>query len=103
MSAYKDALHITSNESGSRLTLAHELLAAGRGIVVLDGFLALRPTPEGLLAEIISDRSSQDPAALVDAARELLAQATLVLPHDPSAMVVVDDYGTGTLEIWRAV
>src|SRR3546814_44449 len=103
MSAYKDALHITSNESGGRLALAQDLLGTGQGVVVLDDFLALRPTPEGLLAEVISDSSSRDPATLVDAARSLLDQATLVLPIQPYAMLVVDDYGTGTLEIWRAV
>ena len=103
MSAYKDALHITSNESGRRLALAHDLLGSGQGVVVLDGVIALRPTPEGLLAEVISDSSSRDRATLIDAARSLLAQSTLVLPAQPYAILVVDDYGTGTLEIWRAV
>jgi hypothetical protein len=103
MSAYKDALHITSDESGSRLALAQDLLGTGQGVVVLDGFLALRPTPEGLLAEVISDGASRDPAALVGAARSLLDQATLVLHVQPYAFLVVDDYGTGTSEIWRAV
>jgi hypothetical protein len=103
MSAYKDALHITSNESGARLALAQDLLRTGQGVVVLDDFLALRPTREGLLVDVISDSSSREPATLVDAARSLLDQATLVLPIQPHAMLVVDDYGTGTLEIWRAV
>ena len=103
MSAYKDALHISSKESGSRLALARDLLSSGQGVVVLDGFLALRPTPEGLLAEVISYGSSPEPVALVDAARVLLEQATLVLPAQPYATLIVNDYGPGTMEVWRAV
>ena len=103
MSAYKDALHIARDEAGSRLTLAQELLGKCRGVVVLAAFVALRPVAEGILVEVISDSPTSDPTSLADAARELLENATLVLPSEPCALVIVDDYGTGTQEIWRAV
>ena len=104
MSAYKDALHIKSDESGGRLALAQELLATGQGVVVLDGVVALRPSGRELLCEVISDGSGTGFASEVASARELLARSTLGLSASTRKLqwLVVDDYGTGTQELWRA-
>jgi hypothetical protein len=104
MSAYKGDLHIRSDESGGRLALARELLATGQGVVVLDGILALRPDGGGILCEVIADGSESDFASEVAGAQDLLARSTLDL-HAISRKLqwlVVDDYGTGTRELWRA-
>ena len=104
MSAYKDALHIKSDESGGRLALAQELLATGQGVVVLAGEVALRPSGRELLCEVIADGSETDFASEVASARELLARSTLGLSVATRNLqwFVVDDYGTGTQELWRA-
>ena len=104
MSAYKDALHIQSDESGGRLALAQDLLAAGQGVVVLDGILALRPSGGELLCEVIANGSESDFASRIARAQGLLARSTLGLPAPSRKLqwLVVDDYGTGTQELWRA-
>jgi hypothetical protein len=104
MSAYKAALHIKSDESGGRLVLAQELLATGQGVVVLDGVVALRPSGSELLCEVIADGSETDFGSVVASARELLATSTLGRSATQRNLqwLVVDDYGTGTQELWRA-
>ena len=54
MSAYKDALRLSSTERGARLTAAAELLAERKAVVVLDNTLALRPDAHRILCEVIA-------------------------------------------------
>jgi hypothetical protein len=105
MSAYRDALHIKSDESGSRLTLAQDLLTTGQGVVVLNGVLALRSNGHEILCEVISNGPSADFSSEVASAKDVLARSTLGLPSAAGIAlqwIVVDDYGTGTQELWRA-
>ena len=104
MSAYKGDLHIKSDERGSRLALAQELLATRQGVVVLDSLLALRPFDGGILCEVIATGSKEDFASQAARAQDLLAISTLRLPPAGRTLqwIVVDDYGTGTRELWRA-
>lgn len=103
MSAYKDALHITVEQVGSRLALAQELLATGEGVVVLNSVLALRPSGPEFLAEVIATQSGRDFAEQVEAAKSLLAQSTLAasVNNHKLSWLVVDDYGMGTAELWH--
>jgi hypothetical protein len=102
MSAYKDALHLTSAEQGPRLALAAEILAEGSGVVVLDGVLALRPASDKIQCEVISSGTTP-PHAQVEAAKRLLLVATLgcLVDSHKCDWLLVDEYGTGTVELWR--
>jgi hypothetical protein len=102
MSAYKDALHLTSADQGPRLALAAEILAEGSGVVVLDGVLALRYASDKIQCEVISSGATP-PDIQVEAAKRLLQMATLrrVVDSDKCEWLLVDDYGTGTVELWR--
>ena len=104
MSAYKGDLHIKSDERGLRLALAQELLATRQGVVVLDSLLALRPFDGGIICEVIARRSKDDFASQAALAQDLLVNSTLRLPPTARNLhwIVVDDYGTGTQELWRA-
>ena len=100
MSAYKDALHISSTETGGRLLLARELIASGKQVVVIDGLVALRRTNNALVAEVIASGASGDVDAMVETARELVRRSALSV--SPNEWLVVEDYGTGTLALSRA-
>ena len=102
MSAYKHALHLSSTERGPRLQLAGELLAEGREVVVLDDVLALRPESEKILCEVIAVGSVAHQAQ-VESAKRLLNASTLgsFVDSQRCRWLVVEDYGTGTMELWR--
>ena len=102
MSAYKHALHLSSTERGPRLQLAAELLAEGRVVVVLDDALALRPDSDKILCEVISSGSAAHQTQ-VESAKRLLHASTLgsLVNSQRCRWLVVEDYGTGTVELWR--
>jgi hypothetical protein len=106
--AYKDALHIELEEVGSRLSLASELLADRRAVVLLGDRLALRSLPDHVLCEVITQipeasRSPQAHKAEVESARRMLEASTLgsALKGRKLQWLVVEDYGTGTTELWH--
>jgi len=102
MSAYKDALHISSAERGARLQLAVTLLAGQGPVVVLDDLLALRPDRDAILCEVIAS-GSLAPQAQVQNAKRLLQFSTLggSIEGRQCHWLLVEDYGTGTVERWR--
>ena len=102
MSAFKDALHLTSVEQGRRLQLAAELLADGRAVVVLDNTIALRPGADKILCEVIS-AGSVAPETQVENGKRLLQASTLgdLVDTRRCEWLVVEDYGMGTVELWR--
>ena len=105
MSAYRNALHIKSDVSGDRLTLAKELLSTGQGVVVIDGALALRANGNEILCEVISGGQGADLSSEVADAKNLLLRSTISLLTTPGLDLqwnLVEDYGTGTQELWRA-
>jgi hypothetical protein len=109
MSAYSDALHIQPDESGSRLQLALEVLSSGKAVVLLGQRLALRPMPGRILCEVITQlpTHNRQPAAHrseVESAKRMLSASTIarVVRSKKLEWLVVDDYGTGTVELWHA-
>ena len=109
MSAYRDALSIDADSSTQRLDLAAEVLATGAGVVMLNNTVALRPTPTCLLCEVVdpapsSRRCENEFEVLVENAQRMLDSSRLRerLPNIPRKWLVVEDYGTGALELWRA-
>jgi hypothetical protein len=110
MSAYKDALHLDGKSADDRVRLAADLLRTGEGVVVLEGRLALRPLGGRIICEVIDawfkgEHSHAEYKAMVDVGKSLLSASRLasVVPSDRLDWVVVSDYGTGTVELWRAV
>jgi hypothetical protein len=108
MSAYKDAIAIDSNSPEQRVSVAADLLTAGK-VVLLEDMLALRLTDDELLCEVLdpmpsSHRCATEYEVLVENARRALQSSVLwkLLPRTPSSWIVVEDYGTGTVERWRA-
>jgi hypothetical protein len=109
MSAYKDALAIDDASSEQRLDLAGQVLARCESVVLLDGVVALRPTPGAIICEVIdpapdSHRCAEEFKVLVENAGRALSGSRLAarLPIRPQKWVVVDDCGTGTIELWHA-
>ena len=106
VSAYRDALAIASDTDG-RQQLAIELLRSKQGVVLLDQRLALRPTEHGVLCEVITrlPESHRTDAALreeVENAQALLTASSLgpATKHVALQWLVVDDYGSGTVQVW---
>ena len=107
MSAYRDALSIAADSSEQRVALAAELLASSDSVVLLEGMLALRPTSHCILCEVIdpmpnSHRCAEEFKVLVENAARALEASRLgkLMPAQPLRLLVVEDYGTGTVEIW---
>jgi len=102
MSAYKDALHISDVETGQRLQLAIDLLLNGKGVVVIDDLLALRPFSGQILCEVIS-QGFATPQVQIENAKKLLHESSIgdSLQGQQLQWLVVEDYGTGTIEVWR--
>jgi hypothetical protein len=98
MGAYKDALHITGEETGSRASLAVDALTTRRGVVVLDGLLALRPEADHITCEVIA--SSMAPSqyrSAIEDGQSLLNRSTIFNAISGTTLlwVLVEDYGTG--------
>jgi hypothetical protein len=110
MSAYRDALVVDDNSSDQRLVLAAAVLARCEGVVLLDGVVALRPTSRAIVCEVIdpersAHRCAEEFKVLVENARHVLANSKLakLLPSRPLEWLVVEDYGSGTVELWPAL
>ena len=110
MSAYKHALVVDDASSEQRLALAAAVLDRCEGVVMLDGVVALRPTPSAILCEVIdptptAHRCAEEFKVLVENAGRGLAKSKLGrrLPPRPLRWLVVEDCGTGTVELWPAL
>ncbi len=105
MSAYRDALHIGSAERGKRLELAVDLLTQGKAVVVLDDGVAFRPESGALLCEVIADfgKDKYFYSRCIADAKLAVHSSTLwlAIEHMRQQWLVVSDYGTGTVELWR--
>lgn len=107
MLAYQDALVIDDASSGQRLVLAAEMLERCEGVVMLDGVVALRPTPDAILCEVIertpsAHRCAEEFKVIIENAGRRLARSRLAgrLPRRPLRWSVVKDCGSGTVELW---
>jgi hypothetical protein len=107
MSAYRHALIVDEASSEQRLLLAVGVLDRCEGVVMLDGVVALRPTPDAILCEVVdptptAHRCAEEFKALVENAQRGLAESRLapLLARKALQWLVVDDYGNGTVELW---
>ena len=107
MTVYKHALVIDDASSEQRLALAAEMLDRCEGIVMLEGVVALRPTPDAILCEVIdpmpaAHRCAEEFKVLVENAGRTLARSNLAsrLPRKPLQWLVVEDDGVGTVVLW---
>lgn len=104
-----DRLVVDDSSSDQCLTLAAELLDHCNGVVVLEGVATLWPSPHEIECSVIEPvptiaRCEEEYKVLVENAAHALRSSKLGrrLPDRPLRWVVVDDYGTGTVELWRA-
>lgn len=107
MSAYKDALLIDAAASDQRLQLAAQRLDRCEGVVLLDGGLALRPLGNEIACEIIDPhpgerRCEEEYKVMLENAQRALERSRLggLLPRRRLRWLVVEDHGTGTIELW---
>ena len=102
MSAYEDALRLSSAERGSRVAAAAEMLAERKAGVVVDGTLALRADADTILREVIWSEGAE-PEERVEAAKHLQRASTVggVMNLERCQWIVVRDDGSGTVEVWR--
>jgi hypothetical protein len=107
MSASRRTLMIDETSSQERLLLAAELLDRCEADVVLNGAIAIHCTADAVLCEVMdptpgAHRCAEEFKVLVENAARDLAQSKLapLLPNRPLRWVVVDDHGTGTVQLW---
>ena len=107
MTAYENALVVDDAVSEQDLLRAAQALERCEQVVVLDGVVALRPTPVAIVCEVVdplpdSHRCAEEFKVLVENAARGLAASRLgrVLPARPLQWRVVADTGTGTAELW---
>lgn len=107
MSAYKHALRLWTDASPQRVELAASVLDRGEEVVLLDGQLALRSESGRILCEVIDPfvdgpKLEQRYHALVQSAQQLLSASPLNAYTRTKHLewLVVQDYGTGTTQLW---
>lgn len=103
-----ETLVITPGASEQRLALAGDLLERCEGIVVLEGVATLTPQPDAIECAIVepapgASRCEEEYRVLVENAARALRSSRLGthLPDRPLRWSIVDDDGTGIIELWR--
>jgi hypothetical protein len=103
-------LTIDDSSSDQRLALAAELLERCGGTVSLEGIATLRPCFDHIECAVTDPapgaaRCEEEFKVLVENAAHALRASKLGsrLPDRPLRWVVIDDYGTGSIELWRAI
>ena len=109
MKSFRDALQISCREEGPRLQLAVELLLTGSECVVLENTVGFCPDSSGLSCEVITRHPDATNAVglyenELEMARQMYQASTLAeaLAGQALRWSVVDDYGMGRAEVWRA-
>jgi hypothetical protein len=104
-----DRLVVDDSSSDERLTLAEELLESCSGVVILEGVATLSPNADAIECTVTERRPTmarceEEYRVLVENAARALRSSKLGshLPDRPLRWSVVDDDGTGTIEIWHA-
>ena len=104
-----EQLVVDDSSSEQRLALAADLLERCDGAVVLEGIATLWPSPHGIECSVTESsqaiaRCEEEYKVLVENAARALEASRLGgrLPNRPLHWVVVEGYGTGTVELWRA-
>lgn len=103
-----ETLVIGPGASEQRLALAADFLERCEGVVVVEGIATLTPGPDVIectIAEPIpgASRCEEEYRVLVENAARALRASKLGhhLPDRPLRWVIVDDDGTGIIELWR--
>ena len=103
-----EVLVISAGASEQRLALAAELLERCEGVVILEGVGTLTPKPDCIECAIAEPtpgaaRCEEEYKVLVENAAHALRATKLGahLPDRPLRWVVVDDDGTGVIELWH--
>jgi len=103
-----ETLVIGPGASEQRLALAGDLLERCDGIVILEGVVTLMPRPDAIECAIGepapgASRCEEEYRVLVENAARALGSSRLGhhLPDRPLRWSVVDDDGTGIIELWR--
>jgi hypothetical protein len=109
MSAYKHALLIDDAPETPSLLLAAKALEHCDNVVMLNGIVALRPTSNAILCEVIdptqdAHRCAEEFKVLIENAERSLAKSKLasLLPNRSLKWLVVSDNGTEAVELWPA-
>ena len=110
MSAYKDAFGLYFDSPRERISTAAAFLRDATTTVIVEGWVALRPTNgDGVLVEVIDRADSSGGAVHYE---DLIAQARSLLENPLFACLVngmqldwlvVQDYGTGTVQVWPPI
>lgn len=103
-----DTLRIGRDACDRRLALAADWLERCAGIVVAEGIATLTPGPDAIECAITeplrgASRCEEEYRVLVENAARALRASPLGarLPDRPLRWAVVDDDGTGPIELWR--
>ena len=103
-----ETLMVGPGASEQRLALAADLLDRCEGIVVLEGIVTLTPGRDSIECAIVepvpgTSRCAEEYKVLVENAARALRSSKLGshLPDRPLHWTVVDDDGTGIVELWR--
>lgn len=109
MSHYDDTLVIDSCSTDGDLALAAELLASGKGTVIIDALIALRAMGTYILCDVIdatpaTHRCEHEYEVLMENAQRMLAASRLrhQLPDLPCRWRIVARNSNGIEELWRA-
>jgi len=110
MTAYRNAVDLYLDSPRDRICTAAGFLREAKTTVFVEGWLALRGTSRNAVLVEVVDRA--DATGRSDHYESLLAQARSLLA-DPSFAcfvegmqldwLVVQDYGTGTIQVWPPV
>lgn len=102
-----ETLVVGPGASEQRLALAADLLERCEGQVVVEGIVTLTPGPEWIECAVPeplpgASRCAEEYKVLVENAARALRSSKLgaKLPDRPLRWVVVDDDGTGIVELW---
>jgi hypothetical protein len=103
-----DTLVVDDSSSEQMLALARTRLEHCTGLVVLNGVVTLRPWRHEIECAVTpiaaAPRCEEEYKVLVENAARALGSSELGrrLPQRPLRWVVVDDDGSGAVELWRA-
>jgi hypothetical protein len=103
-----EPLSVGPDATEQQLALAADALASGGASVTLEGIATLTPGPDSIECSITepvrgASRCEEEYKVLVENAARALRASPLGarLPARPLRWAVVDDDGTGVIELWR--
>ena len=102
-------LVIGADASDAQLALAGEILATGRGTIILNGLIVLHRAGRYVFCAVIdadpsARRCENEYAVMVENASHMLQSSRILaaVPDLPRKWFVVEDSGNGAAVLWRA-